>query len=169
MSLPGVAYPESLPTVLKSKRTSPKTAEQGRRSRTNTALQELQSLLPSFHTQPQTGSDLISQDETRIDERPYGATEMVHNSKATTVERAIEHIRYLQKEKDGMNGRRGNGNDKLIVATDLNRNLSGSEPHVSRRDQHPSHQQERQKMQQPIHQRQQVPKEEVMHHIVIVP
>ncbi|KAL8731401.1 MAG: hypothetical protein Q9181_004317, partial [Wetmoreana brouardii] len=39
--LPGVSYPETLSTNLTSKRTSHKIAEQGRRNRINTALQEI--------------------------------------------------------------------------------------------------------------------------------
>ena len=44
--LPGVSYPSDLSTNLTSKRTSHKIAEQGRRNRINTALQEMQGLLP---------------------------------------------------------------------------------------------------------------------------
>ena len=45
--IPGVHYPEALSKNLNSKRTSHKIAEQGRRNRINTALQEMQSLLPT--------------------------------------------------------------------------------------------------------------------------
>merc|ERR1712000_76898 len=44
--LPGVAYPQELSTNLTSKRTSHKIAEQGRRNRINSALQEIATLLP---------------------------------------------------------------------------------------------------------------------------
>src|SRR5436305_12213546 len=45
--LPGVMYPEALSTNLTSKRTSHKIAEQGRRNRINSALQEIAKLLPN--------------------------------------------------------------------------------------------------------------------------
>ncbi|KAJ4295837.1 hypothetical protein N0V88_004539 [Collariella sp. IMI 366227] len=45
-TLPGVSYPSELSTNLTSKRTSHKIAEQGRRNRINSALQEIATLLP---------------------------------------------------------------------------------------------------------------------------
>ena len=45
--IPGVHYSETLSNNLSSKRASHKIAEQGRRNRINTALQEMQSLLPT--------------------------------------------------------------------------------------------------------------------------
>ncbi|KAK8050639.1 hypothetical protein PG994_012369 [Apiospora phragmitis] len=45
-TVPGVSYPSELSTNLTSKRTSHKIAEQGRRNRINSALQEIATLLP---------------------------------------------------------------------------------------------------------------------------
>lgn len=80
--VPGVSYPSNLATNLTSKRTSHKIAEQGRRNRINTALAEMQTLLPKHA--PGTN-----------DQGDDG------NSKAFTVEAAIRYIKSLQKEAHG--------------------------------------------------------------------
>ncbi|PVI00721.1 hypothetical protein DM02DRAFT_386096 [Periconia macrospinosa] len=85
-TVPGVVYPTSLSTNLTSKRTSHKIAEQGRRNRINTALQEMQALLPS----PQ-----IDGKEAKSPE-PGGPQS--NNSKAAKVESAIEYIKQLQQQ-----------------------------------------------------------------------
>lgn len=86
-TVPGVVYPTSLSTNLTSKRTSHKIAEQGRRNRINTALQEMQALLPSPR---------IAAMEAKSPELSSAAQS--NNSKAAKVESAIEYIRELQKE-----------------------------------------------------------------------
>jgi hypothetical protein len=73
--VPGVSYPNELSENLTSKRTSHKFAEQGRRDRLNTAIQEMASLLPA-----------------------KGGEEKGALSKARTVELATEYIRKLKKE-----------------------------------------------------------------------
>lgn len=92
--LPGVSYPETLSTNLTSKRTSHKIAEQGRRNRINTALQEIASLLPpqTPTAGPQNGSG------AQAGLMMTGSAAQQSNSKASTVELAIEYIRTLQKE-----------------------------------------------------------------------
>lgn len=85
-TVPGVVYPTSLSTNLTSKRTSHKIAEQGRRNRINTALQEMQALLPS----PQLGA--------KESKSPDSGSAQSNNSKAAKVESAIEYIRQLQKQ-----------------------------------------------------------------------
>ncbi|KAJ4988967.1 phosphorus acquisition-controlling protein [Stagonosporopsis vannaccii] len=86
-TVPGVSYPASLSTNLTSKRTSHKIAEQGRRNRINTALQEMQDLLPPSS---QTGTpDAKSPPETAAQS---------NNSKAAKVESAIEYIKQLKGE-----------------------------------------------------------------------
>ncbi|KAJ4286140.1 hypothetical protein N0V90_013489 [Kalmusia sp. IMI 367209] len=85
--VPGVSYPTSLSTNLTSKRTSHKIAEQGRRNRINTALQEMQALLPS----PQLGAK-----ESKSPEIMTAAQS--NNSKAAKVESAIDYIKALQKQ-----------------------------------------------------------------------
>ena len=87
-TVPGVVYPTSLSTNLTSKRTSHKIAEQGRRNRINTALQEMQALIPSPHL---TARDAKSPDSSST------ATQL-SNSKAAKVESAIDYIKQLKKQ-----------------------------------------------------------------------
>lgn len=86
-TLPGVSYPSELSTNLTSKRTSHKIAEQGRRNRINSALQEIAALLPALPKE--------SEEESRRD-KTVGAGGP--NSKASTVELAIDYIKQLQRE-----------------------------------------------------------------------
>lgn len=104
--LPGVLYPETLSTNLTSKRTSHKIAEQGRRNRINTALQEIASLLP-----PQTPPTLAN---GQAGEKPNvsatmttGSAAQQSNSKASTVELAIEYIRTLRAENQRLKDKLG--------------------------------------------------------------
>lgn len=94
--LPGVSYPETLSTNLTSKRTSHKIAEQGRRNRINTALQEIASLLPPStpHLNDQSGGTGGTSPSLMMN----GTLAQQSNSKASTVELAIEYIKSLQKE-----------------------------------------------------------------------
>ncbi|XPS71193.1 hypothetical protein M3J07_003380 [Ascochyta lentis] len=85
-TVPGVSYPASLSTNLTSKRTSHKIAEQGRRNRINTALQEMQDLLPPGS---QTGTPDAKSPETAAQS---------NNSKAAKVESAIDYIKHLKNE-----------------------------------------------------------------------
>jgi hypothetical protein len=87
-TVPGVSYPSELSTNLTSKRTSHKIAEQGRRNRINSALQEIATLLP----RPPKDSEGEGSDGKK-DKSGH-----VPNSKASTVEMAIEYIKQLQKE-----------------------------------------------------------------------
>ncbi|KAI4113441.1 MAG: hypothetical protein LQ345_005582 [Seirophora villosa] len=102
--LPGVSYPEALSTNLTSKRTSHKLAEQGRRNRINTALQEIASLLPTA-LNGATPKDAIGNPNLNGKMESPGANVMMtgtaaqqSNSKATTVELAISYIKELQGE-----------------------------------------------------------------------
>ncbi|KAL8673823.1 MAG: hypothetical protein Q9168_001788, partial [Polycauliona sp. 1 TL-2023] len=118
--LPGVSYPEALSTNLTSKRTSHKLAEQGRRNRINTALQEIAALLPP--TTPNLNGATTPKDGAMNSLMPNGgkisspgasaaavaaATSVMlttgtaaqqSNSKASTVELAIDYIKSLQGE-----------------------------------------------------------------------
>lgn len=94
--LPGVSYPETLSTNLTSKRTSHKIAEQGRRNRINTALQEIASLLPP--STPQVNGQAGGTGGTSPSLMMSGTLAQQSNSKASTVELAIEYIKSLQKE-----------------------------------------------------------------------
>lgn len=111
--LPGVSYPEALSTNLTSKRTSHKIAEQGRRNRINTALQEIASLLPP----PPLNGDSSPPKERQ--EGAVGSMMMTDtaaqqsNSKASTVELAIEYIKNLQGELKDVKGRLVEAEKKL--------------------------------------------------------
>ncbi|KAF2234316.1 hypothetical protein EV356DRAFT_157441 [Viridothelium virens] len=113
--LPGVNYPQELSTNLTSKRTSHKIAEQGRRNRINTALQEMQSLLPSPQIAPKDGSSSAKDDSKSpvdggADSGSAGGGKASgssaaqataqSNSKAATVESAIEYIKQLKREAE---------------------------------------------------------------------
>jgi hypothetical protein len=76
----GLSYPEHLSADLASKKTSHKLAEQGRRNRINTALQELARLIAP-------------------------TAEEAAMSKATTVENAIVYIRKLREENAALKKR----------------------------------------------------------------
>lgn len=94
--LPGVSYPETLSTNLTSKRTSHKIAEQGRRNRINTALQEIASLLPP--QTPPTNAQNGNGGQTGL--MMTGSAAQQSNSKASTVELAIEYIKTLKRENE---------------------------------------------------------------------
>ena len=87
-NLPGVSYPSTLASNLTSKRTSHKIAEQGRRNRINLALGEIAALLPA-------GMGGGAGDDG---EGPSGGGGVGGNSKARTVEAAIQYIKMLKGE-----------------------------------------------------------------------
>jgi hypothetical protein len=91
-TLPGVSYPSELSTNLTSKRTSHKIAEQGRRNRINSALHEIATLLP----RPPKDSEGEGSDSKREKEKDKNGGGP--NSKASTVEMAIEYIKQLRQE-----------------------------------------------------------------------
>ncbi|ROW11223.1 hypothetical protein VMCG_01460 [Cytospora schulzeri] len=97
--VPGVSYPSELSTNLTSKRTSHKIAEQGRRNRINSALQEMATLLPRGSV-PE-GKD-SGGESGNIQESKSSANA---NSKASTVELAIDYIKQLKKEVADANKR----------------------------------------------------------------
>jgi len=101
--LPGVSYPETLSTNLTSKRTSHKIAEQGRRNRINTALQEIASLLPPSTPQSNGQGGLSGQVSPNM--MMSGTAAQQSNSKASTVELAIDYIKSLQKELGEVKGK----------------------------------------------------------------
>ncbi|KUJ22588.1 uncharacterized protein LY89DRAFT_575165 [Mollisia scopiformis] len=97
--LPGVSYPTELSTNLTSKRTSHKIAEQGRRNRINSALQEIATLLPRGQTKDSGGEKSGSGDGGESNEPTNGkGTSQSANSKASTVEQAIEYIKQLKND-----------------------------------------------------------------------
>lgn len=92
--VPGVSYPTELSTNLTSKRTSHKIAEQGRRNRINSALQEIATLLPAGVLPEGKDSEAESGDKKDKDSKNGGGP----NSKASTVELAIDYIKQLKKD-----------------------------------------------------------------------
>lgn len=107
--LPGVSYPEALSTNLTSKRTSHKIAEQGRRNRINTALQEIASLLPP----PTATNGLSNQSGGSSNIVMTGTAAQQSNSKASTVEMAIEYIKSLQAELKNVKGKLADAENRL--------------------------------------------------------
>ena len=92
--LPGVSYPEALAENLSSKRTSHKIAEQGRRNRINTALKEIEALLPQAFTVASKKEKAGK--EAAEDDKAGSANQ--GNSKASTVEMAIIYIKELKDQ-----------------------------------------------------------------------
>lgn len=99
--LPGVSYPETLAENLSSKRTNHKLAEQGRRNRINTALKEIESLLPPGFAQERSRERKEAQGNGQGTPslKPVEKERANHAiSKASTVEMAIDYIKLLKKE-----------------------------------------------------------------------
>jgi hypothetical protein len=100
--LPGVSYPSELSTNLTSKRTSHKIAEQGRRNRINSALQEMSTLLPKNMSGKDSGCDKSGSGDNAAEDNEKGVngkgTTQSANSKASTVENAIAYIKQLKRE-----------------------------------------------------------------------
>ena len=106
-TVPGVTYPADLSTNLTSKRTSHKIAEQGRRNRINSALQEIATLLP----RPPPRESRDTEDEDGGDKKGSGGNGP--SSKAGTVELAIEYIKQLKDEIAEANRRAEEAERKL--------------------------------------------------------
>ncbi|KAJ0326769.1 hypothetical protein COL5a_006649 [Colletotrichum fioriniae] len=106
-TVPGVTYPSELSTNLTSKRTSHKIAEQGRRNRINSALQEIATLLP------QPPKETKSESEERKEREKEAKAGGAPNSKASTVELAIEYIKQLKQEVADANKRAEEAEKKL--------------------------------------------------------
>lgn len=108
-TVPGVSYPSELSTNLTSKRTSHKIAEQGRRNRINSALQEIATLLP-------TGTIIEGKDSGgELSDKKDPKTGATPNSKASTVEMAIEYIKQLKKEVEEANKRAEEAENQLRI------------------------------------------------------
>lgn len=108
-TVPGVTYPSELSTNLTSKRTSHKIAEQGRRNRINSALQEIATLLPKGALKESSEGDGDNGNGDKTDSKQSNTP----NSKASTVESAIEYIKHLQKELAEANKRADEAEKKL--------------------------------------------------------
>ncbi|KKA26485.1 hypothetical protein TD95_004231 [Thielaviopsis punctulata] len=106
-TVPGVTYPSELSTNLTSKRTSHKIAEQGRRNRINSALQEIATLLPKAPPKESVSDDAADAGNEKK------AQANAPNSKASTVEMAIEYIKQLKEEVAAANRRAEEAEKKL--------------------------------------------------------
>jgi hypothetical protein len=104
--VPGVVYPTELSDNLTSKRTSHKIAEQGRRNRINSALQEIAALLP-----PSVQDAKAAEAEEKKDAKGNSTP----SSKANTVELAIEYIKQLKQEVAEANARAEEAEKKLGI------------------------------------------------------
>ncbi|RKF74913.1 putative phosphorus acquisition-controlling protein [Golovinomyces cichoracearum] len=100
---PGVSYSPELSANITSKRTSHKIAEQGRRNRMNSALQEIASLLPRDQS-IYGGYEKSGGSERTISESLRGSSQSA-NSKARTVEQAIKYINYLKNQLELVNSK----------------------------------------------------------------
>lgn len=112
-TVPGVSYPTELSTNLTSKRTSHKIAEQGRRNRINNALLEMATLLPQAKKDAKEEAEEKEREREREKEKKGGGGGGVPNSKASTVELAIDYIRQLKKEVEEANRRAEEAERKL--------------------------------------------------------
>lgn len=113
--LPGVSYPKELSTNLTSKRTSHKIAEQGRRNRINSALQEIATLLPKKAGKDSGGEKSGSGDGGENGSAKGGGGAQSANSKASTVELAIDYIKQLKSDLAEANKRAEEAEKKLAV------------------------------------------------------
>ncbi|KAH7035085.1 uncharacterized protein B0I36DRAFT_317584 [Microdochium trichocladiopsis] len=114
--VPGITYPSELSTNLTSKRTSHKIAEQGRRNRINSALQEIAALLPNSvkeGIEADENSSGADKKEGKATNSNANANANAPNSKASTVELAIIYIKQLQKEVAEANQRAEEAEKKL--------------------------------------------------------
>ncbi|KAJ5655644.1 hypothetical protein N7507_007594 [Penicillium longicatenatum] len=92
----GVSYPEALAENLSSKRTNHKLAEQGRRNRINSALKEIEALVPLDFVQARLAKEAALTGTKPGDKEKDKATNQAI-SKASAVEMAIDYIKSLQQ------------------------------------------------------------------------
>ena len=94
-----MSYPETLAENLSSKRTNHKLAEQGRRNRINSALKEIEALIPpEFIMARQAKEAALSGAKPGDKEKEKPANQAI--SKASAVEMAIDYIKALKKSLD---------------------------------------------------------------------
>ena len=139
-TLAGMSFPSELSTNLTSKRTSHKIAEQGRRNRINLAIQEIAMLLPKpppreddtavpreggaaagrLGSEPDDGGNKSEGARSGGGSGNAGSTgASTPNTKASTVEMAIDYIRQLQKEVADANRRAHEAEKKLGLRQEM--------------------------------------------------
>lgn len=114
--LPGVSYPETLAENLSSKRTNHKLAEQGRRNRINTALKEIETLIPSAFVQMKNAKEAAACN-VKVSEKEKEKNANAQISKASTVEMAIDYIKALQQELGETKGKLVAAESRLSEST----------------------------------------------------
>jgi hypothetical protein len=120
----GVLHPTELLRKLTSKQTPQRVAEQGRRNRMNSALQELATLLPKGCKKDSGGGNNIVQGRDSGDGGRGGSedsdgkawAEQGPATKASIVESAIEYIKQLKMEVDDANERARLAEKKLRMS-----------------------------------------------------
>ncbi|KAB8302525.1 hypothetical protein EYC80_005916 [Monilinia laxa] len=116
--LPGVSYPSELSTNLTLKRTSHKLAEQGRRNRINLAITTLHDMIPSEYYPRGKSKDAVEDKggsgDAGENEPASSKGGQSSNSKAATVEVAIEYISHLEKVLAEANKRAEEAEQKLV-------------------------------------------------------
>lgn len=112
----GVSYPETLAENLSSKRTNHKLAEQGRRNRINSALKEIEALIPpDFVQERQAKEAAITGIKPGDKEKEKASNQAI--SKASAVEMAIDYIKALKKSLDDTTERLAATEAKLAGAS----------------------------------------------------
>lgn len=95
----GVSYPENLAENLSSKRTNHKLAEQGRRNRINSALKEIEALIPQEFIQDRLAKEAAATGiKPGEKDKDKPANQAI--SKASAVEMAIDYIKALKQNLD---------------------------------------------------------------------
>ncbi|OGE56925.1 hypothetical protein PENARI_c002G06317 [Penicillium arizonense] len=96
----GVSYPEALAENLSSKRTNHKLAEQGRRNRINSALKEIELLIPKDFIDARNAKETAESGNKPTDKEKEKEKANQTISKATAVEMAIDYIKALKMTLD---------------------------------------------------------------------
>ncbi|CAG7921900.1 unnamed protein product [Penicillium olsonii] len=96
----GVSYPEALAENLSSKRTNHKLAEQGRRNRINSALKEIEQLIPQQFIDARNAKEAAESGGKSNEKEKEKEKANQTISKATAVEMAIDYIKALKTTLD---------------------------------------------------------------------
>lgn len=98
----GVSYPDNLAENLSSKRTNHKLAEQGRRNRINSALKEIETLIPPAFIQARQVKEAAANVNPKSGEKDKDKEKPANQaiSKASAVEMAIDYIKALKSSLD---------------------------------------------------------------------
>lgn len=131
----GVSYPEALAENLSSKRTNHKLAEQGRRNRINSALKEIELLIPKDFIDARNAKETAESGNKPIDKEKEKEKANQTISKATAVEMAIDYIKALKMTLDATSAKlavaeaklSGNSEDAAAVGGSTAKEAGASE------------------------------------------